>query len=266
MKFLFLLILILYAIGGLVFFFETQPKKCREVNHFFNSLLLSSCEKLDDFYSALKQYQINRKQEEPVKKMMAEIFPMSEVMVGKPFNKRLKKHPYGVTVPWPEPMEPNGQIGFGWDIKPNKFWSGGTITVNNGKVQSVVYTKDWFFDMFVYINDKYDEDDVANAAKTAKGNWKDVKQTAQLLLEQLKQLLGSDFERKIVGRNQEAVYVWRREKDVVAFTYRPLDRWEEEGYFYQMYILPSKEAVKEQFPAARDCRPEDAKLWLDAME
>ena len=199
-----------------------------------------------------------------VRKTMTEVFPISDIETGISIKKLKKIHLNKNFVKQLNNIEPFEKIGVGVKIESNKFWYDCTFQIEENKLAYIYYRRDYFFDMFEYVHDQWDKDDVANAMKTAKGNWREVKQTAQLLLEHLKQLLGTEFERKIMGGQQ--AYVWKQKKDVVVFTYRPLDRWEEYGYSYYLYIFPSEEELKKHFFVVEDSRPEDAKLWLDLDE
>ena len=84
----------------------------------------------------------------------------------------------------------------------------------------------------------------------------------------MKQLLGSNFEREIryLGDVRSALYVWKRENDIVAFFHTPVALFkDEEDYFAcQLIIFPTEDAFRKWLPK-RALRPEDAKLWLDAM-
>ena len=109
---------------------------------------------------------------------------------------------------------------------------------------------------------------IIDVQKSADRNLGDVTDAIKILFEQLKQQLGSAFEREILvfpNENRVPMSVWKREKDIVAFFHTPISQWEKDGYFYQLMILPTEDALGKQFQTATDSHPEDVNLWLDSV-
>ena len=174
-----------------------------------------------------------------------ELFPLSDITIGMSSKTLLEKHPTEEIL---FPQKNNNQIlergGVFYDISTNQYWSALCVNINEARVKSLCY-----------LNDNTD-----SAVKNVKP-----------LFKQLKQRLGTEFEKKVAYFSLQqkntrcATYIWKREKDVVVFSHSPVSQYKRDDSFVcQIAVMPTLESLRSLL--ATDSVPEDAKLWADAME
>jgi len=193
------------------------------------------------------------------------LFPMSDITVGMSAKEMLEKYPSGKSL---------GALDFGdnsprltndqnetylvfYDIPRNKFWDSLTVSIVDAKVKGLGYA---------YLNKelllsgslKYDHD------------FDEIVKSIKPLFKQLKNELGPTFEQNILYTDfgqaevRSAMYVWKREKDVVVFYHTPVALYKKgDNFECQLTIVPTIEAFSDIM--ATDSLSEDALLWADAM-
>jgi len=197
---------------------------------------------------------IDNSKEKANERIMAEIFPMSDITVGMGIEEVKERYPdRGFNYPQSYYTLNLNEMGFGCDISSNRFWTGCVVHVKDDKVRTIIYRTLYAID-----------------AKTSKKRDIDgVKEDIKTLFKQLKQQQGIAFEKEVriyPDGTRNPMYLWRREKDIVVFSYTPIVRWAKDGYFYQVQIFPTEEALKKEYMVATDSVPEDIELWLDVTE
>jgi hypothetical protein len=173
-------------------------------------------------------------------------FPMADITIGMPSQALLEKYPAKEFL---FESKTDDQILTGgiaiYEFTANTFWDALWIGIDNAKVESLTYLKD-------------DGDDSA------------VKNVVPLF-EQLKQQLVGAFEKKITyGETKKtrcAMYIWKREKDIVAFSHSPVIQYRKGDIsFCQLNIAQKIEDMGALYEnLATDSLPEDKLLWADAM-
>ena len=199
------------------------------------------------------------------------------VYKDRPNGKRLKQHafsgnreifPIAITIGMPAEELPDkdpagnfrhlqDNISASCQIQGNKFWTLLFVSTKDAKVKRLTYQSNRYKKSKI---DGTDESDFNNAVENVKH-----------LFEQLRQELGSTFEKRILteisthfNNGRHGIYIWQRENDVVAFIHTPMTLCTEKGIlFYLMDIFPSLEALEEQHPMTTDGVSENIGLWLD---
>jgi len=189
----------------------------------------------------------------------SEIFPVSDITIGMSSKALLDKYPTKEILFAKRNDDQTLKGGFiMYPISTNKFWDTLSVVVENGKVGGLSYCR---MNRDACLLNGIDAVDYSNVVENIKP-----------LFKQLKQKLGSGFEKKVISRSLEgtdarsAMYVWKREKDVVVFIHTPVALYKKGRVFEcQLTIAPTlgKSLSSE---LATDNVPEDAKLWADAMD
>ena len=140
---------------------------------------------------------------------------------------------------------------FIYDVPMNRFWNTFRIISRNSEVQLAQYNG-------------FTKRGVGGGAR---------RENLRLLFRQLQQLLGTTFEKRITtfylddgtdGRS--AMYVWKRENDVVALAHSPVRYTRMVGWGYcEITIAPTIEDLKKWRGVLDEPRSEDEVLWVDAM-
>jgi len=144
-----------------------------------------------------------------------------------------------------------------YEIPDNKFWDSLGIHIEDARVRSLNYCR---------INRQNLPSNTPDER-----NFSNVVQNLKPLFRQLQQQLGTTFEKKVVYRphgtatTRSAMYVWKRENDVVAFIHTPVALYKKGDIFdCQLSIMPTLEYIAPLM--ATNSIPEDELLWADAME
>ena len=175
----------------------------------------------------------------------SDVLPLSGIAVGMSSKALLDKYPTDDFVLTPKIENQVLMQGIAvYDFTTNKFWDTLWVHIDGAKVRSLNYLND-------------DDDKMVKNVKS--------------LFKQLKQSLGATFEKKVTygeTKSRCAMYVWKREKDVVAFSHSPIAKHKKGDIFYCQLTIASKlEDMGALFKnMATDNAPEDAKLWADAMD
>ena len=190
----------------------------------------------------------------------SEVFPLPDITIGMTWTTLIKKYP-SIKVMMADEDDGDDQnlkdlIAI-YEIHTNKFWDTLVISIEATKVESLSY---------FYAN---------NELFSKKPNMRDydkIIKNIKPLFWQLKKELGATFEKKVTHgeRTKErcAMYVWKRENDVVAFSHSPVSKVKKGGLFDCQLVIAAKienlAGLYERM--ATDSIPEDAKLWADAMD
>ncbi|MCL2105086.1 MAG: hypothetical protein FWH21_08570 [Kiritimatiellaeota bacterium] len=173
------------------------------------------------------------------------IFPLPSTLIGLSSEELLRNYPTGEIL---FEKRNNGQILEGgivtYDLLTNEFWDTLWVGIDNSEVRSFSYLKD-------------EKDDAVRNIKP--------------LFKRLKQLLGTAFEKKVTygeTKSRCAMYVWKREKDVVVFSHSPVARYKKGDFsFCQLTVASKIEDIGALYKnMATDSVPEDEMLWADAMD
>ena len=188
-----------------------------------------------------------------------EIFPLSGITVGMSSKELMTKYPFKDTL-FSKKDDDNTLLGgiIFYEISTNRFWDVLAILIEDSKVNFLSY---------FYANNELtlQNPNIENHDKIV-GNIKP-------LFKQLKKQLGAEFEKKVTygevnSKSRCAMYVWKREKDVVAFTHSPVAQYKKGSRFDCQLVVASKlenlGGLYERM--ATNSVPEDAKLWADAMD
>ena len=189
----------------------------------------------------------------------SEIFPLSGITVGMSSKELLEKYPAEDILFAKEDDDEILKEGVVfYKIPANTFWDTLIVSIEDSKIQMLGY---------FYANDKLFSQD-SNAGK----DYGKIVQNIKPLFKQLKQQLGSTFERKVAYYNigetktRSAMYVWKREQDIVAFAHSPASQYKKgDDFDCQLIIVSSIEVLEGLGDMATDRIPEDAALWADAM-
>lgn len=189
----------------------------------------------------------------------SELFPLSDIVLGMSFKELLEKHPtdkilgaldFGDRPNIKKEREDNYLIFY--DIHSNRFWDVLAVQIENSKVESLRYF--------------YANREVAPPKRDHSKMVKNIKPAFKQLTNQL----GSEFEKRIVCdevKSRCAMYVWKREKDVVAFSHAPVSKYKQgEKFVCSLLVTPTVEILEKLSTMATDSLPEDVKLWADAMD
>ena len=189
----------------------------------------------------------------------SEVFPFPDITVGMSSKELLEKYPtkeFLVQKKNSDQILEEGVVMY--TSFTNKFWDTLGVAVENEKVKTVTYCR---INREVLLSKELDAVDFSNVIENVRP-----------LFRRLKQELGSAFEKKVVltpsrnTKNRSAMYVWKREKDVVAFVHCPVAKYKKGELFHcQVVIAPTLDFLLECY-GVLDSTPEDAKLWADAME
>ena len=190
----------------------------------------------------------------------SEVFPFSDIAVGMSSKELLEKHPTEEILASKKTGDQILERGVVmYNIPENKFWDSLGVHVSNAKVQSLTYCN---------VNKK-----LLLARDTDAFDFSSVVKNVSPLFKELKQQLGSTFEKKVTSRSvretkiRGPMYVWKREKDFVAFIHTPISQYKKGDLFNcQVTIAPTFEDLASLCKMATDSVPEDAKLWADAMD
>ena len=199
-----------------------------------------------------------------------ELFPLPDIVVGMSAKELFDKYPYETAMPPALDFGDrtvdrilNGGGDLDYEIHSNKFWDVLGVRIDgNAKVKFVTYnymgTKMWnrFFDA------PKDEEFIFDYDISVKN--------IKPLFKQLKQQLGVKFDKKIIFLDAEtrcAMYVWKREKDVVAFSHSPVSQYKKgDGFFFQLALAENSESLAGLYHRmTTNSVPEDVALWADAM-
>ena len=186
-----------------------------------------------------------------------ELFPLSDITIGMSSKELLEKYPTKEILF----AKRNGDQTKGgfimYPISTNKFWDTLSVVIESEKVGGLSYSR---INRDAMLSHGLDAIDYGNVIKNIKP-----------LFQQLKNELGTKFEKKVIyhslkeTRARSAMYVWKREKDVVVFTHSPIASHKKGNIFAcQVTIAPTLELFTSEL--ATDNVPEDAKLWADAMD
>jgi hypothetical protein len=144
-----------------------------------------------------------------------------------------------------------------YPILANKFWDTLGVVVAKEKVEGLSYCR---VNREMMLSQDIDEIDYSNVIENIKP-----------LFIQLRKELGAEFEKKVIWRPwkdskvRSAIYMWKREKDVVIFLHTPIALYKkEEAFDCQLTITPTlgNSLLSE---IATDSLPEDKLLWAEAM-
>ena len=185
-----------------------------------------------------------------------ELFPMPEIFLGMSSQEVLEKYPTEDRLFCKENDGNNLAEGIlNYWVTTNKFWDSLGVSIEDSKVAGMVY---------VYFGNRLQPQD----AKSDDGE-KRIK-NIKPLFEQLREQLGSTFEKRVIHRLartekvRSAMYVWAREKDVVVFLHTPIALHKKGIHFeYQLNIESTLDIFASEM--ATDSLPEDELLWADAM-
>ena len=136
----------------------------------------------------------------------SEVFPFSDIAVGMSSKELLEKHPTEEILASKKTGDQILERGVVmYNIPENKFWDSLGVHVSNAKVQSLTYCN---------VNKK-----LLLARDTDAFDFSSVVKNVSPLFKELKQQLGSTFEKKVTSRSvretkiRGPMYVWKREKD-----------------------------------------------------
>ena len=182
-----------------------------------------------------------------------EIFPLSGITVGMTSKELLEKYSKEdllLAKRTDGDFLKNGVILY--DISTNRFWDSLIVLVEDYQVKFLRYA-------YVNLDTALKPGDHDKAIKNIKP-----------LFGQLTKQLGLEFEKKVQkgeANTRCAVYFWRREKDVVAFSHASVAQYKKgDDFYFTMIIAPTYEALNKTFKIATNSLSEDAALWADAME
>ena len=187
-----------------------------------------------------------------------EALPFSDIEIGMSFKELMERHP-SEKILFPkgnDSQSPEKGVVM-YEFSTNKFWDSLMVQIADTKVQSLAYSR---INRELLLSKGPSGVDFSNVARNV-----------QPLFNQLKQQLGETFEKKIVCRHlretkiRSAMYVWKREKDVVVLIHMPVGLYTKGNIFdCQLTIAPTVEYFSPIM--ATDNIPEDATLWADAMD
>ena len=188
-----------------------------------------------------------------------EVFPLSDITMNMTSKELLKKYPTEKMLFTKENGDKIIESGILiYEIQANRFWDTAFVLIEDSQVISVQY---------FYANDELlkrnpDAHDYDKIVKNIKP-----------LFRKLREQLGSEFEKKVthyrIGetKTRSAIYIWKREKNVIAFSHSPVAKYKKGDEFdCQIVIVPTIEALYKLHQTETDSDPEDAKLWADAMD
>ena len=185
-----------------------------------------------------------------------DVIPMSGITIGMSIEELEKRFPfdeYEIFKGDEDKIPEEG--GLFYKVSSNEFWDTVAILIEDSKVQGLSY----IYQSLALRSQNpslHDSEKMVNNVKP--------------LFRQLKKQLGPTFERKVIYRfvgetkNRSAMYVWKREKDVVAFFHSPIALYKDGDTFCcQLSIAQSLDLFGDEM--ATDSLPEDKLLWADAM-
>jgi hypothetical protein len=186
-----------------------------------------------------------------------ELFPLTNIKLGMTMDE-LKAQYVEMDIPFPFSEERfenlkrlNTWATYGHPIESHVFWNALGIRIEDGKIKTLFYQvtsrRENFHDMGIYdLNDQI--------------------QMNESLFEHLKHELGPPFDRNIMSsfNNHFIMHFWKRENDWVAYApalnpSKLLTMWGP----YQVYILPTREAIEKNYQKIDGTVPDDVTLWLD---
>ena len=184
------------------------------------------------------------------------IFPFPDITLGMSSKALLEKYPTKKTLfskTNDDKILERGMLMY--DIPENKFWDTLAIQIEETKIISLCY-----FNL--------NKNPLSHNLGTH--DFDNVVKNVSPLFQQLRQQLGTKFEKKIRygERGTEtrcAMYIWKRENDVVAFSHSPVSQYKKGDLFEcQLTVVPTYEYLGVIRQLATDSVPEDAALWADA--
>ena len=187
-----------------------------------------------------------------------ELFPMSDIRIGLSVKELVEKYPPEKHEFHKRPYEIqdlSNTLLF-YEISENKFWDTLIFSIKDSKVETLNY----FYENNDLFLQKASEDDQGKIVENLKP-----------LFMQLKKELGSTFEKKITHGEttgeRSAMYIWKREKDVVAFSHSPVSKYKKGDMFdCGLAIAARIEDIAGMYSRiATNSLPEDKLLWADAM-
>ena len=188
----------------------------------------------------------------------SEIFPLSGITVGMSSKELLENYPTNKTLLSKTNDDNILEEGILlYNISTNMFWDTLMVSLEDFKVESLTY---FYFNHHLFLQNPNTRD------------YEKMVKNVKPLFNQLKRQLGVTFEKKITyGETTEtrcAMYIWKREKDVVAFSHSPVSQYKKGAYFdCQLVISPKIENLAGLYERmATDSVPEDAALWADTMD
>ena len=182
----------------------------------------------------------------------SEIFPLSGITLGMSARELLEKYPTEEILFAEETENKTIEQGMAfYEIPANSYWDTLCVGIDQAKVESLQY----FYANKEMLLQKWNHDKMI--------------ENLQPIFKQLKRQLGMAFEKKIIYIEEKtrcAMYVWKRETDVVGFSHSPVSKYKKGSAFYcNLTIAPTIETLESLRPIATDRVPEDAALWADAM-
>jgi len=187
------------------------------------------------------------------------LFPMSDITVGMSSKELMDKYPTERILFAKRNDDETLKGGLVmYSVSKSKFWDSLNIVIDNEKVGGLVYAR---------INREM----ILSRDVDVKVDYSNVVKNIKPLFKQLKQELGSDFEKKVIyqslteARTRCAMYVWTRDKDVVTFIHSPVALHKKGSIFVcQVTITATLDVFSSEM--ATDSLPEDELLWADAMD
>ena len=188
----------------------------------------------------------------------SEIFPLSDITIGMSSKALLEKHPTEEILVPQRGHDKTLESGIvTYTIPANRFWGSLGVQVIDSKVKSMSYLH-------------FNREMVSKNPERI--SYDNVVKNVMPLFKQLTQQLGSDFEKRTKRHSSakeigQVVYIWKREKDVVAFSHNPISLHKTGDFFaYTLTIAPTFEDLNASSPMTADNVSSNLKLWLDSPD